>query len=888
MKLFHHLSKEETLSQLETTEQGLSSEEAAKRLQRDGKNALKEPERKSLLAKFFEQFKDMMIIVLLVAAAISAIISVAEGEPSELIEAGIILLIVVINAVIGLVQSNKAEAAMDALKNMNRPYAKVLRDGAPVRIPGEELVVGDVVLLEAGDTVPADLRLLETASLQIEESALTGESVPSDKNADGTPAENAPLGDRLTMAYSGSAVTYGRGKGVVTHVGMQTEIGKIAEMLTGEDAQTSPLQNQLGKTAKLLSILVLGIAVVIFAVNIIRALGAGGFTIAVFTEAFMTAVAIAVAAIPEGLPATVTIVLALGVERMSERRAIIRNLPSVETLGCCEVICSDKTGTLTVNRMTVKGLYTMETAYTDSEGLATADTLLLRRTLALCNDTAEGKGEDDGHLKLYGDPTETALVQYYIDGGGVYAALTEAHPRVDEVPFDSRRKCMSTVNMTEGKRVLYAKGAPDMLLDRCTKIATKAGVRPLTDTDRENILSANRKMAEKALRVLAAAVREDLPQDAKHYEEDLTFVGLVGMIDPPRPEVTEAVRVCREAGMRPMMITGDHIDTAIAIAKEIGIMQEGDKAMTGAEMDRLSDDELIAIMPSCAVFARVSPENKVRIVRTHQALGKIVAMTGDGVNDAPSIKTADIGIGMGITGTDVSKGAADMVLADDNFATIVGAVEEGRKIYANIQKALQFLLSANIAEVLCLFVVSVFFGGQFLTPIMILWINLITDSLPALALGMEQAEQDVMKQKPRKSSGSLFAGKVGIRILVQGVMQTLPVLTAYFLGKHLFSGEAAGITMAFLTLASIQLLHAYNMRALSHSLFSRPLLSNKMMNVAFVLGVALLGLVFAVPALRTLFGAVALTWKETLVSLLCALFIIPAVEVQKLVENKKK
>ena len=886
MKAFHAQTFDEALQNVQSTPEGLSTAEAAQRLAKNGKNALKEPKRKSLIVKFLEQFKDMMIIVLLVAAAVSAVISLAEGVYEELIDAGIILLIVIINAVIGLVQSNKAEAAMDALKSMNRPYAKVIRDGVPLRIPGEELVVGDIVLLEAGDTVPADLRLLESASLKIEEAALTGESVPSEKEAGELVAEDAPLGDRHNMAYSGGAVTYGRGKGVVVAIGMQTEMGKIAEMLTSEDAETSPLQNQLAKTAKMLSILVLGIAVVIFAVNVIRAVVGGTFSVEVLIEAFMTAVAIAVAAIPEGLPATVTIDLALGVQRMSARNAIIRNLPSVETLGCCEIICSDKTGTLTLNRMTVKGLYTMGQSFTDKTGLETDDTMLLRRTLALCNDTVEGDAES-GH-KLYGDPTETALVQYYKDAGDRYDELRANFPRTNELPFDSVRKCMSVLCTTDGQDVLYVKGAPDMLLERCTQIMTAEGVRPLTDADRNDILAANRGMAEQALRVLAAAVRYDIPKNKDHWEEELVFVGLVGMIDPPRPEVKDAVAVCREAGMRPLMITGDHKDTAAAIASEIGILREGEKVMTGAEIDRLSDEELTACIAQYSVFARVSPENKVRIVRAYRVQDKIVAMTGDGVNDAPSIKAADIGIGMGITGTDVSKGAADMVLADDNFATIVGAVEEGRKIYANIQKALQFLLSANIAEVLCLFIVSVFLGESFLTPVMILWVNLITDSLPALALGMEQAEQDVMKQKPRKSGGSLFAGKVGTRIILQGCMQTILVMATYLLGFHVMSAEnhEVGVTMAFISLAAIQLFHAYNMRALSHSLFSRPLLANRMMNVAFVIGAVLIAIIMVIPGLRDMFGAVALNWQQLAVALGSALFIIPAVEIQKLIEKK--
>ena len=535
--------------------------------------------------------------------------------------------------------------------------------------------------------------------------------------------------------------------------------------------------------------------------------------------------------------------------------------------------------------MTVREIYTMGHHYTAEEGLSAPDTEMMCRTIALCNDTGEGT-DDNGTTKLYGDPTETALVQYYIDGGKSYADLKSTYPRVDELPFDSERKCMSTLNTTDGKDVLYVKGAPDLLLRKCSKILTPDGVRELTDADRDEILSHNHDMAEKALRVLAAAIRYDIPSDKKHFEEDLIFVGLVGMIDPPRPEVKAAVAVCKQAGMRPLMITGDHKDTAAAIARDIGILEEGQKVMTGAEIDALSDEEFVRVIAEYSVFARVSPENKVRIVKAYQSLGKIVAMTGDGVNDAPSIKAADIGVGMGITGTDVSKGAADMVLADDNFATIVGAVEEGRKIYANIQKALQFLLSANIAEVLCLFIVSVFLGQSFLTPVMILWINLITDSLPALALGMEGAESDVMKQKPRKSGGSLFSGTVGSGILIQGCFQTALVMISYLIGNYFFSGHEAGVTMAFISLAFIQLLHAYNMRAINHSLFTRPLFSNRLMNWAFLIGVVLIAFPFFFAGTRQMFEVVALQGKELVVALLCAVLIIPAVELQKFITQR--
>lgn len=863
------------LSALSVGKEGLSDAEAARRLEEHGKNALTPPKKKSLLLKFLAQFKDIMIIVLLCAAAVSAAIAIAEKKPTELIDSGIILLIVIVNAVIGLIQENKAEAAMESLKKMNRPYAKVVRNGETIRIPSEDVTVGDIVRLDAGDTVPADMRLLESASLKIEESALTGESVPTEKDALAAVKDGAPLGDRVNMAYSGGTVTYGRGIGVVVATGMNTEVGKIATMLSEETANASPLQKQLATTAKMLSVLVLGIAAVIFAVTVIR----DHTSPDAIVGAFMTAVSIAVAAIPEGLPAVVTIVLALGVRKMSERNAIVKNLASVETLGCCEIICSDKTGTLTLNRMTVRAMYYDGNIHTSDEAKKDSRADYLARTLALCNDT------EDGEHGLVGDPTETALVQFLKDAGGNYAALTAAYPRVDELPFDSVRKLMTTVNEHEGQRTAYVKGAPDILLSRCDFIMTAEGVRPMEESDRAAVLAANKEMADTALRVLAAAVKtEDLDNKAL-LETGLVFVGLVGMIDPPREEVKAAVATCREAGIRPIMITGDHKDTAAAIAREIGILDRDHKVMEGVEIDRYSDEEFVKIVQQYSVFARVSPENKVKIVHAYKTLGKIVAMTGDGVNDAPSIKSADIGIGMGITGTDVSKGAADMVLADDNFATIVGAVEEGRKIFANIKKAIQYLLSANIAEVLSLFIVSVFFAQDFLTPVMILWINLVTDSLPALSLGVEAAEKNVMHDKPRRADGSLFRGETGIAILVQGAMQTACVLLSYFVGLSLGGPghHAVAMTMAFITLALIQLFHAYNMKSFRESLFNGKILQNRYLNWSFVIGLALVLFAVLIPGVNTMFGAEMLTGTEWLIAVGASVLIVPMVELYKFI-----
>ncbi len=876
---FYTASRTEVCDRLQSNPNGLTNDDAKKRLDTYGHNALRESKKKSLISKFLAQFKDAMIIILLIAALLSGAISIWENKPEELFDSGIILLIVIVNAVIGLIQENKAENAMEALKGMNKPYSKVFRDRHVQTIPSEQIVPGDVIQLDAGDVVPADMRILTSASLQIEESALTGESVPSEKHAEAQVGVGAPLGDRKNMAYSGSTVTYGRGTGIVTATGMKTEVGKIADMLSEEETQATPLQKQLSKTAKILSFIVLGIAFVIFAVTALR-----DPSIDNIIASFMTAIAIAVAAIPEGLPAVVTIVLSMGMQKMSKRNAIVKNLPAVETLGCCQIICSDKTGTLTLNRMTVKELYfgSLHASAEDAMQENAADTLV--RTMALCNDTVSN-GDT-----LVGDPTETALVRYAIDRGINYTDLIAQWKRVDELPFDSVRKMMTTINYNaeQNTYVAHVKGAPDLLIARCTHILIDGKIVPMTDLHRADIAAANKAMADKALRVLAAAIQTDLSAPSADtqkaaWETNLTFVGLVGMIDPPRPEVKNAVETCKRAGMRPIMITGDHKDTAAAIAREIGILDDTRKVMEGVEIDTYSDQEFAEIIQDYAVFARVSPENKVKIVRVYKSLNKVVAMTGDGVNDAPSIKRADIGIGMGITGTDVSKGAADMVLADDNFATIIGAVEEGRKLYDNIKKATQYLLSANIAEVLCLFIVSVILGGEFLTPVMILWINLVTDSLPALSLGMEDAERDVMAHKPRKNGGSLFSGETGISIFIQGFMQTALVLASYFIGDLLLGNEhIEAMTMAFLTLCFIQLFHSFNMKSFHTTLFSKKAFANKWLNVSFIVGALLTASVVLIPGLNTLFDTASINLAEWGVALGCAVLIIPCVEIQKI------
>ena len=890
MKNYYNYSLNEVYEKLNTSEQGLTSEEAHARLERHGKNALEEGKSKTWFQRFFSQMKDLMIIVLLAAAAISAVIAIVEGEYAELIDSGIILLIVILNAVIGTIQESKADQAMKELTKMNKPIAKVLRNGEITKIKCEDIVIGDIVILEAGDVVPADLRLITTKSLKIQESTLTGESVPAEKDCTAELKDDTPLGDRKTMAYSTGIVTYGRGSGVVVATGMDTEVGKIAGMLNTQEKNDTPLQKQLAKTAKLLSFIVLGIAAVIFVAGILNR-GSGETLLDSVIDSFMTAVAIAVAAIPEGLPAVVTIVLAIGVKRMSERKAIVKNLPAVETLGCCEVICSDKTGTLTLNKMTVKEFYTpsMNLFYKEEKVLDQSVNTLIQG-MVLCNDTEEKMDQE-----LIGDPTETALVAYAKKIGLNVKEMKAYDKRIDEIPFDSKRKLMTTVHENqEGKKISYTKGAFDMLLARCTKILVLDKERPITDEDRVELKKANKEMGSNALRVLGLAYKKHYLNDHEHLEEDLVFVGLVGMIDPPRKEVSGAVETCRKAGMTAIMITGDHLDTAVAIATQIGIYHKGDKAITGAELDKLTDEEFLRDLRKYKVFARVSPENKVRIVNAYKTFNVIVAMTGDGVNDAPSIKTADIGIGMGITGTDVSKGAADIVLADDNFATIIAAVEEGRKVYSNIKKAVQYLLSANIAEVLCLFIATIFLRVEFLSAVMILWINLVTDSLPALSLGTERVEKDIMNHPPRNPNASLFAGHTGKNIIIQGLMQTILTMTSFCIGGYVLAdgvmNHSVAMTMAFLTLALIQLFHAYNSRSETHSLFASNPFRNKMMNLSFLAGIALTLITF-IPALQSFFGTATLNLIEIIISVGCALAIIPLVELQKGIERlirKKK
>ena len=873
--LFYTQGEEEVLKNLDTSVDGLSTAQAKERLDAYGFNELDEGEKRSLLSKFIDQFKDLMIIILLVAAALSVITEGMHG----LTDACIILAVVVLNAAFGVYQEGQAEAAIEALKNMSSPLARVRRDGNIVEIDSRELVPGDIVLLEAGDVVPADMRLLEAASLKIEEAALTGESVPVEKDITETVAADAGIGDRVNMGYQNSNVTYGRGTGVVTNTGMYTEVGKIADMLANADESQTPLKQSLEQLSKSLTYLIVAIALVTFLVSVfIR----GEQPL----EGLMVAVALAVAAIPEGLPAIVTILLSLGTTTLAKRNSIVRKLPAVETLGSTEIIASDKTGTLTMNQMTVEKVYANGQLQSADTELGADNTTL--RIMNFANDT---KVDPDG--KLIGDPTETALVQFGLDHNFDVRDVLKSEPRVAELPFDSDRKLMSTIHKeADGTYFVAVKGAPDQLLKRVTRIEINGEVRPITDEDKQAILTTNKDLAKQALRVLMMAYKttSEIPTlESEVVESDLIFSGLVGMIDPERPEAAEAVRVAKEAGIRPIMITGDHQDTAEAIAKRLGIIDPNDTedhVFTGAELNELSDEEFQKVFKQYSVYARVSPEHKVRIVKAWQNDGKVVAMTGDGVNDAPSLKTADIGIGMGITGTEVSKGASDMVLADDNFATIIVAVEEGRKVFSNIQKSIQYLLSANMAEVFIIFFATLF-GWDVLQPVHLLWINLVTDTLPAIALGVEPAEPGIMTHKPRGRQSNFFDGGVFGAIIYQGILQTILVLAVYGWGlvfpEHHTQGaiHADALTMAFATLGLIQLLHAFNVKSVYQSVFKVGLFRNKTFNWAIPVAFILLMATIVVPGFNNLFHVSHLSLTQWLAVIVGSFLIVVLVELVK-------
>ena len=877
--LFYTQGEEEVLKSLDTSIDGLSTAQAKERLDAYGYNELDEGEKRSLLSKFIDQFKDLMIIILLVAAALSVITEGMHG----LTDACIILAVVVLNAAFGVYQEGQAEAAIEALKNMSSPLARVRRDGNVVEIDSRELVPGDIVLLEAGDVVPADMRLLEAASLKIEEAALTGESVPVEKDITETVEAEAGIGDRVNMGYQNSNVTYGRGTGVVTNTGMYTEVGKIADMLANADESQTPLKQSLEQLSKTLTYLIIAIALVTFLVSVfIR----GEQPL----EGLMVAVALAVAAIPEGLPAIVTILLSLGTTTLAKRNSIVRKLPAVETLGSTEIIASDKTGTLTMNQMTVEKVYTNGQLQSAATELGADNTTL--RIMNFANDT---KVDPDG--KLIGDPTETALVQFGLDHNFDVRDVLKSEPRVAELPFDSDRKLMSTIHKeADGTYFVAVKGAPDQLLKRVTRIEINGEVRPITDEDKQAILATNKDLAKQALRVLMMAYKttNDIPTlESEVVESDLIFSGLVGMIDPERPEAAEAVRIAKEAGIRPIMITGDHQDTAEAIAKRLGIIDPNDTedhVFTGAELNELSDEEFQKVFKQYSVYARVSPEHKVRIVKAWQNEGKVVAMTGDGVNDAPSLKTADIGIGMGITGTEVSKGASDMVLADDNFATIIVAVEEGRKVFSNIQKSIQYLLSANMAEVFIIFFATLF-GWDVLQPVHLLWINLVTDTLPAIALGVEPAEPGIMTHKPRGRQSNFFDGGVFGAIMYQGVFQTILVLAVYGWGlvfpEHHTQAEihADALTMAFATLGLIQLLHAFNVKSVYQSVFKVGLFRNKTFNWAIPVAFVLLMATIVVPGFNNLFHVSHLSLTQWLAVIVGSFLIVVLVELVKAIQR---
>lgn len=872
-KAFHTLSIEETLRRANVAENGLTEDEARSRLSKYGRNELKEDKKRTVLIMFLEQFKNVMVIILLIAAAIA-------GFMHELTDSIIILFVVVINAVLGVIQESKAEKALAALKKLSSPYSKIKRNGEVKLIKSEDIVPGDIALLEAGDYVPADIRLMESANLKIEEAALTGESVPVEKITDAIDKPDIVLGDRRNMAYLGSSVTYGRGSGIVIGTGMDTEVGKIAGYISSHKAEDTPLQKKLGELGKYLSIAVVIISIIIFTAGVLQGRS--------YFEMFLTSVSLAVAAIPEGLPAIVTIVLALGVQKMSRKNAIIRKLPAVETLGSTQIICSDKTGTLTQNKMTVKeyfldnSLSKSEEAIKEDQGLG-----IFMQVLNLCNDSKVTR-MDNVKIHAIGDPTETALIYFASDKGFHKDEMERVMPRKSEIPFDSDRKLMTTMNDLNGRIRIMTKGAPDVLLERCTKILTGGNVEQMTDELRKSISDANRSMAERALRVLSLAYKDTdvLPDNTNpdSVENELIFVGLVGMIDPPREEVKDAVRICREAGIRPIMITGDHRDTAAAIAKELNIITDDNEVITGRELDKISDEDFARTISKYSVYARVSPEHKVRIVSAWRKNGKVVAMTGDGVNDAPALKTSDIGVGMGITGTDVAKGVSDMVLSDDNFATIVLAVEEGRKIYSNIRKAIQFLLSANTGEVITLFVATML-NWRILLPIHILWVNLVTDTFPALALGVEKGEDDIMKQKPRASNISVFSGGLGVNIIYQGILEGAITLGAYYVGLRLYT-EAIAITMAFATLGLIQLTHSLNVRS-EKSLFKVGLFSNRYLLGAIVISAILQTVVIAVPFLNDIFHVTQLNLEQWLIVVASAFVIIPIVELVKVVYNRR-
>lgn len=860
----HSCKLEDLLRNLNTDSgKGLTSGQVQELLQKYGENKLKEGRKRTNLQKFFDQFKDVMIIILLVAAAISFTIAIVEGNTSEFFEPVLILLIVILNAFMGVLQENKAEKALEALKKLSSPHARVIRDGREQEIDAAGLVPGDIILLEAGDFVPADARLIKSVNLKSEESALTGESVPTEKNADEMPGEDVPLGDRHNMVYSGCSITYGRGIAVVTATGMNTEMGRIANLLESAEETKTPLQEKLARMGKYLGAIALLACAVIFIIGIFSGMRA--------MEIFMVAVSLAVSAIPEGLPAIVTIVLAIGVQQMARKNAIVRSLPAVETLGSASVICSDKTGTLTQNRMTLVRVY--YDGMDDTEEISGNNSENIRRMLTFGTLCTDGIIEVDGeNVKHIGDPTETAIVFAAYRNGIDKRELERKYPRLAELPFDSERKAMSTVHNIDGKITVIVKGAFDVLAPKCVS------------GDLENAAKINERLSNDALRVIAIAWKEiekvpEIPK-AEELESGLNFMGLVGMIDPPRPEAFEAVKTCRKAGIKPVMITGDHVVTASAIAKELGILQEGDLAISGAELSAMSDEELAEKVDRISVYARVSPEDKIRIVQAWQKKGHVVSMTGDGVNDAPALKAADIGCAMGITGTDVAKGAADMTLTDDNFATIVEAVKQGRGIYDNIRKTIAFLLGTNIGEILTVFFAMVLWRKTPLISIQLLWINLVTDSLPAISLGMEEIKDEVMERKPKPRDESIFANGLLWRIILQGILFAALTLLGFRRGEQVTGDIPGGRTMAFIILALTQIVHSFNMRS-EHSLFRIGVFSNRKLNAAALAAVVLMAMVCFIPPVADVFSLIRLPGVLYLEAIGLSLVPLAVLEVSK-------
>ncbi|MCG8482620.1 MAG: cation-translocating P-type ATPase [Clostridia bacterium] len=869
--LFHTKDTEEALHILKSRDEGLSNDEVLERQQVFGENKLIEEKKKTILGRFIEQFKDLMVIILMIAAVVSGIMD-------EWTDSIIILAVVLINAVLGVIQESKAEKSLDKLKQMSTPNVKVKREGVIREIPTEELVPGDIVSIEAGNIVPADMRLLESATLKIEEAALTGEAVPVEKDISKLEEINLVIGDRKNMVYSSSIAAYGRGTGLVTHTGMSTEVGKIATHLIQSESPKTPLHLKLEEMSKYLSIGIVVISIFIFIVGILRGRE--------YFEMFLTSVSLAVAAIPEGLLAVITIVLSIGVQKMARRNAIIKKLAAVETLGSTQIICSDKTGTLTLNRMTVKQVY-LDGSLKSTEDMDIEQTRTEKflQFMVLCNDTSIKK--DGEKLQIIGDPTEAALTQLALDKGIQKDHTESLYPREDEIPFDSDRKLMTTFHSVNDEFLIITKGAPEVLLKKCGEILINGDMKAMTKEYMDEIEESNKKMADGALRVLAIAIRNisDMPEQINpdNIEKDLLFIGLIGMMDPPRKEAKEAVLTCKKAGIRPIMITGDHRNTAYAIAKEIKIVENDNEVITGKELNTLSDRDFENKVTQYNVYARVSPEHKVKIVSAWKKQGKIVAMTGDGVNDAPALKSSDIGVGMGITGTDVTKSVANMVLADDNFATIVVAVEEGRKIYSNIQKAIQFLLSSNLGEIITLFLATMF-NWTILYPIHILWVNLVTDTLPALALGAEKAEEDVMNQPPRPPGSSFFSDGIGLRMLYQGVLKGLITLIVFYIGIRFYT-QGIGMTMAFATLGLIQLTDILNVRSKRESLFKIGLFSNLYLIGAIAISAILQVLVIIIPFFNRIFKLVPLNTTQWMIVIGASFVIIPIIEIIKVIDR---